>query len=360
MTDDLRLLLSVEDSLCKVETQINLLARLSSGGATVSLAGELQGLLESPAIEPRRLLIFRDWRRPSDGSQLSAILSACRLGLRSLGAELRARLLEARIDELELELAIARAPAGDTARKLSSERYRVSPDALEASSTLARDWLQHDIETTSDSSVDLAGELVRLCRDAAFEFPVRSVELAAQAAVSGDSILVRRGARATRSEARRVFIHEVEGHLLPRMRAARERCPPGRIGTAESDMDEEGRAVYLEETQGLLSSKRRRELACRHLLAERVRTAGALEACAAAIELVGDVGPVLVASALARVLRGGGLAREIIYLPGLLRIRRAAECPPVMDFLARGRYSVASARRLLELSPLATPRPSGA
>jgi hypothetical protein len=58
-----------------------------------------------------------------------------------------------------------------------------------------------------------------------------------------------------------------------------------------------------------------------------------------------------IAEALVRVTRGGGLAREIIYLPGLLRVSEASGEPGVLDLLSRGRFSVEAARVLLRDLP---------
>jgi hypothetical protein len=52
------------------------------------------------------------------------------------------------------------------------------------------------------------------------------------------------------------------------------------------------------------------------------------------------------------VQRGGGLGREVVYLPALLRVEQAFEREPELDdWLAAGRLSLAAARVLRRVRP---------
>ncbi|MBN1605404.1 MAG: DUF1704 domain-containing protein [Polyangiaceae bacterium] len=148
---------------------------------------------------------------------------------------------------------------------------------------------------------------------------------------------------------RRIVVHELFGHVLPRERAAREPVGLFRVGSASSSEDEEGRALCIEERARCLGGSRRTELARRHLAALAIRD-GAL--WPDVVELVMSTGAALerALSLAARVSRGGGLAREIVYLPALSRVRQALELEPDLEaWMRRGRISVHAARRLREL-----------
>jgi hypothetical protein len=171
-------------------------------------------------------------------------------------------------------------------------------------------------------------------------------ELASAAAAGDGVVLVRPGVHHTESAARRIALHEVVGHVLPRIVARAELLGLFRVGSASGTDDEEGRALFLEEREELLSSARRRELGVRHLGALAIRRgADWIEL----VRLVLQYG-FAVRDALrlaARIARGGGLAREIVYLPAFFRVRTALLSEPALEaYLSRGRVSIAAARAL--------------
>jgi hypothetical protein len=173
----------------------------------------------------------------------------------------------------------------------------------------------------------------------------------ASAAAAGDGvILLRPSVLHTETSARRIALHEVVGHALPRIRARTEALGLFRVGSASGADDEEGRALLLEERHGLLSDERRRELAVRHLGACAVRRG------ADWVELVRLIlgHGFAVRDAIrpaARIARGGGLAREIIYLPALGRVRAALEEEPELEaYLERGRIGLSAAGALRSAS----------
>ena len=160
-------------------------------------------------------------------------------------------------------------------------------------------------------------------------------------------VRVRAGARLSASTARRIALHEVEGHVRPRVN--------GQLlggvfvaGSARASEDEEGRAILLEERAGLLDAERRRELARRFLAAESLR--GGAEFWDT-VALLGQRGATL-GSAIeltSRVHRGGGLGRELIYLVGYQRVAMAlARRPDLERVLISGRVALGAAEALLE------------
>jgi hypothetical protein len=115
------------------------------------------------------------------------------------------------------------------------------------------------------------------------------------------------------------------------------------VGTAGGADDQEGRALAIEAAAGFLDAARRRELALRHLAGRSVEQGAELPDTVRL--LLGRGVSVSVAVRIAaRVHRGGGLAREVVYLPALLRVRAAlAEDPSIDDVLAMGRIAVDAA-----------------
>jgi hypothetical protein len=189
----------------------------------------------------------------------------------------------------------------------------------------------------------------------------RCPDMACAAATGDDLIVVRTGISHTVDAGRRIALHEVYAHALPRARAKEESIGLFSVGTAGASDDEEGRALLIEERHGLLDDARRRELAVRHLAARTVRGSADF------VETVRHLGErgvptreaVFVA---ARTYRGGGLARELVYLPALFRVRTAfTDDPGLEGWCERGRVSIAAARALRVIGPpaatsmLATP-----
>jgi hypothetical protein len=171
-------------------------------------------------------------------------------------------------------------------------------------------------------------------------FRVETCALAAAAATGDGVILVARGRKLSLRATERIVVHEVLGHALPRCRAGAEDEPLFRVGSARGNDEQEGYALYLEREHGHLDATRKRELGLRHLAAilvhegaDWVETVRALQS-----RSVGDEGAVAIAS---RAHRGGGLAREFVYLPALERVTLAAQQDRTMlDWLGRGRLDL--------------------
>jgi hypothetical protein len=198
----------------------------------------------------------------------------------------------------------------------------------------------HDPRSLLSCVQALVGEL---------RLPVRvttSHELASAAATGDGFIVVREGLRHPVERARRIALHEVFGHALPRVRARNEAVGLFAAGTAQGADDEEGRSLLIEERHGLMDAGRRYELAVRHVAAQAAR-AGADFADTMRLLVGRGVSPKRAVSVCARVHRGGGLAREIVYLPAFHRVQKAfAQEPALESWLERGRVSVAAARTL--------------
>lgn len=168
-------------------------------------------------------------------------------------------------------------------------------------------------------------------------------------AATGDGVIyVATGRWLSVEDAARTVVHEVVGHALPAERAKRAGSPLFELGTAFGADDQEGRAILVEQRARLLSASRRRELGRRHLAA-RAMQGGAGFVEVVRLILGRGAGVADAVRIAARVFRGGGLGREIAYLPALLRVRAAlAEEPALEACLSSGRISVEAARVMVD------------
>jgi hypothetical protein len=172
-------------------------------------------------------------------------------------------------------------------------------------------------------------------------------DLASRAACGDGVVFVGAGHWLSAREARRIALHELLGHALPRLEARRQALGLARVGSARANDDEEGRAVDTEAAHDLLDDVRRRELGLRHQASLAVAAGAEVEECVALLQELGCDSEEAV-FIYARVARGGGLCREIEYLPAWLRFAAARDAEPdVARWLAHGRLSLAAARVLL-------------
>jgi hypothetical protein len=177
------------------------------------------------------------------------------------------------------------------------------------------------------------------------------VGLVSLAAVADGVVRVRAGAKLSAEVARRIALHEVEGHVRPRVQ--------GQLlggvfvaGTARASEDEEGRAILLEERAGCLDLDRRRELSRRYLAAESVRDGAGFWDTVTLLGRQGASAPSAIELAC-RVHRGGGLGRELIYLTGYQRVALGLAKRPELELMQQsGRISLAAAERLYDLVEL--------
>jgi hypothetical protein len=345
----------LEDQLLEIEARVGLLEACRPLG----IAAE-ERRLEAALFRGARseeLVPHVDFpRRPAldaEEARLSQVRRACeRLAEASGDTGEVARILGERAAEIALDIELVRARGTPQLVLHAKRRFAGAASAERADAdALAREWLNS--ARAADASdhtleVDLGLEMRRLIADAGLDIDVLEVEMVARAAVTERAVLVRRHERLGRPHVARIFAHEVHGHLLPRRAAARV-GPPFRIGPQGADADEEGRALHLEQTGALMDASREFELAVRHTLAAHVLDGGHIGEALVSLHQDGAPRGVLARSA-ARVFRAGGLCREIIYLPGLLRMGRALRDPDIELVFRCGRATLVEApflRRLL-------------
>lgn len=303
-------------------------------------------------------------------------LSALREHLLAIDARLRpegtlARLYAARARELALETRLVEAIATTAMPHVAAERFVPGDRRAErAALALARRWCGVVIASPEDPSALVASDdhsspesLLRRMEEEVgrrrLAFRVELSDTMSAAAATGDGvILVARGRQLRRKDTERIVAHEVLGHALPRERARKDSQRLFALGSARGNDEQEGLALYLEREHSHLDHDRKRELGLRHLAAVSVHegadwvdTTRHLLALGASVEEA-----ILIAT---RVHRGGGLAREYIYLPALLRVSDAArDEPDIIDWLSRGRLSLdaVAALRSEELADIKTAR----
>jgi hypothetical protein len=266
-------------------------------------------------------------------------------------------LVAARARELSLEAALAEALHTGALARLAAARFprptgelarRV--DELVTSALLtppSPDVPMH----RSDDATDVRS-LVSLLRRGAREIAIplrieiRSRQLAVAATGEG-LVAVRPSVWLSREASERVAVHELHAHALPRARASSAGVGLLRAGTACSSEHEEGRALLIEERRGYFRAERRHELALRHRAALSVRDGATPEETVRLLEGLG-VSLERAADLALRVHRGGGLAREVVYLPAYLEVKAAfAEEPALEAWFERGRMSIEGARCLV-------------
>lgn len=266
------------------------------------------------------------------------------------------RLYASRARELSLEMSICHAAGTAALPGLGDERYARADDFADRADELCDRWLTLStgpVATVCVRSDDESDPRSLVCRMRA-EVGKRRLaarvtttdRMSALAATGPGVIYVAIGRAMTVHDVERTVHHEVVGHAMPRERAASAPIGLFAHGTARGCDDQEGRALALEDSAGLLDRGRKLELARRHLATRMVRMgADFVDAVAGLRDAGTDLGDAL--RIAARAYRGGGLARERVYLPAYLHVRSVlAADPSIDDVLSAGQVAIDAADEL--------------
>lgn len=335
---------AAEELLVAAPRRIGLLAHLTPA----NFEAEVARLTEAREVDAPR---FRYRALPEeDHERLARELDAAAERLRADGEEV----LSERAEELALELCIVRARGATQLRALATQRYQAGVDVVGADA-LARAWLaaapalgvELEARTVrSDDEAD-AGSLVSRLRTVlgAERLPVRVIvsdHLAPLAAAGDGFVQVAAGRRITTVDVERTVLHEVGAHVRPGLHARAGGDLLGIVGSARGSDTQEGYALLLEQRAGFLGGDRARELAARHLAGRAAHDGAPFADAVGALVEAGALRAVAVRAAC-RAYRGGGLGREVAYLPAYLLVSRAPT--PVLEVLARRRVNVVVAAR---------------
>jgi hypothetical protein len=281
----------------------------------------------------------------------------------------RNELVGARLDELRLEAAMAEAVGTPAFAALAAKRFAQPRRALRVADETAAAWLARPardegelVPTDSADPRSLLSQLRAAISRARAPFAVRVTALGALAATGERTVYIARRRSTTPHAARRIALHEVQGHVMPRVRAKTAHAIFA-LGTARGTDEQEGLALVYEERAGLLDDVRRVDLARRHVAA-RAMQAGAdyVEVLRALVATGADSrAAVTIAS---RVFRGStgrfpGLGRESVYITCFLRVRAHLERSPRDEaILASGQIAVAALSRVRQFAgKQASPEP---
>jgi hypothetical protein len=188
-------------------------------------------------------------------------------------------------------------------------------------------------------------------------FAVRVVRgLSALAATGERHVLVAEGRLVSREDVERTVVHEIDGHVMPRVRALAEPLALFRFGTARGTCDQEGYALLHEERAGFLGDERLRELSARRLAVHLACGGADYEEAARALVSRYGLSSEDAVRVAERAFRGGdgrssGLVRDLPYLGAWLRLRDALEDPHegrhLEDVMSRGQVSLGAAKVLV-------------
>ena len=264
----------------------------------------------------------------------------------------------ARCRELRLEAEIAEHIGDATVRGRARRRFSVHGANSGSLIQLARTWIQ--LEQSSDSketirSDDESDDRSLICQmrcelqRCGFSYPVRlENRLAAHATVDDKFVWLKPQVYLLPNESKRIVIHEVHGHVARRVAVKSPENAGFACGTSGADADEEGRALWLEDSAGLFDSTRKADIGRRHWVSEACREGATFsDAVRSLIELNTTIEKAI--NMGLRVWRGGGIAREIVYLDAYCRAKKAlSESPELESWMQRGRLSIDVARRLVD------------
>lgn len=278
----------------------------------------------------------------------------------------------ARLDELELELLLLEALGQPKrVRPLAARRYGTGEQVVRFGGARCRlaevaARVLGELEPGSpeppsvppDGPGSLAEMVRRLAAVVGLTVEVR-VEpgLVANAACGERTIFLadrRFGAR----EARRLAVHEVLGHLVAASNGRAQPLALLQVGTAGSLADQEGLALTLEERAGLMDGRRLRTLAARVWVADALHAQASFDDVVRLLVSEHGFDPDEALALAERAYRGGGVARDPIYLRGWLRVRRAvAEGEASVDELRLGKVGLAAIPTLRALLGVGALRP---
>jgi Domain of unknown function (DUF1704) len=248
-------------------------------------------------------------------------------------------LWQERARELELENAIVATRGTPAISNAVQARWpRLPADSI--GDALALQWLSERFEpealqyTSSGREPDSLISRMRFAlRDTDVQVQPRP-GMSALAATGMECVYVCENRKISANDVARTVVHEVEGHVRPRLRARASGLSILVLGTALGAETQEGYALLCEERAGLLIGKRRHTLALRHLATRRMQSGATFPETARWLSEHTAIENAIAITC--RIFRGTatglypGIGREALYLPAYLCLREAGSEPPLV------------------------------
>jgi hypothetical protein len=279
-----------------------------------------------------------------------------------------ARVYSARVRELQTEAALCRVVGQRSFSAAAAIRFAPFDAASEkAAQALARRWIDEDegaplsdqssyVRSDADDPRSLLSRMRAEVGRLRLPFTVRVHPALASLAATGERTIFIAAGRALSEEAiQRTVVHEIEGHVAPRARAATRGPAILRVGTARGADEQEGFALGVEEKNGFLRGRRRRELAARYLTVDAMRAGATFVDAVRALMIDHQMTAEAAVLVAERAYRGSdgtfaGLGRERVYLEAFLRVRAHLEAHPEDERVIRaGQVATAAAPALRSL-----------
>lgn len=371
-------MLDFEAKLAAIASTVRLLPAVTARNAAQERARLekqlVQGVLPTPRFE---------YAGPRPCSANLRWLDLLRLEVRA--AQLpAAALYEAKIEELQLDLALL-GSLGDSryVRPLAARRFGTGEELIDTHHA-------HDAHGTQSSPVTLVEYALailsepltsrarkrtvpadapdgqfslralteRLAKLAGLQVTVRVDPNLTAGAATGDRTVFLADRHFHVREAWRLAVHEVLGHLTAAQNGSLQPIRLLEWGTGFSFADQEGVALCVEASYGVLDVPRLRSLAGRVLATRRVHAGATFGETASCLWRDFHFSPQEAIAISERAYRGGGVARDAGYLLGYLRVRRAiAQGHTTLDELRAGRVGLDALPALRELSERGLVRP---
>jgi hypothetical protein len=327
----------VERLVARVAAEVRMLAALTPTNAQEERARLAAELRAGRTPVPR-------WAyapRLHDG--LASALEAADGALDRLADAPLARLYQARVRELTLELALCEAAGTTAVARLARERFASDEGSVTGAAELASLWLETEpvtrpadaaMESDSADPGSLFSRMRAAVGEARLPFKVLVQPALAPLAATGDGVILVAGGRLVYAEdTERTVLHEVDGHAKPRARSLSSPLSLVRFGTARGIDDQEGRALVLENRAGLLGPRRKRQLAARHRAVEAMLCGASFGDVTGILKYAHGLEEAECVVVAERAFRGSdgtrpGLGRERVYLEAYVRVRERLSAHP--------------------------------
>jgi len=266
----------------------------------------------------------------------------------------------------ELDLQLSLISARETGRFVEYSRalygpvepslYRAATDILVKTEMLANDGddRENDPQTADCHEVETAARAMiadyqRQYLGFAAEVELRD-DLPSGMLVSGERLLISRHTLMPRSRVHALLSHEIGVHLLTYFNGSAQGLRLFRSGLAGYEGMQEGLAVFSEYMAGGMTVGRLRLIAARVVACSAMLDGRPFEETYTMLTDDYAFGPVAAFHLAMRLYRGGGLAKDAIYLRGLLELLSHLKTGGALDPFWMGKISASHFRVMQELS----------